>query len=618
MKYVTHINRMHKKKGRRIMKDKIQNIVLPDSLETKAHYELFYRGPQSRVEKNTLYMVDNAVYSFCTYLNGCSNNKWKEYTDLETVTLVLQMQGEFDVTVLGYDVDAFSPVRYEMGKYEYNLCDKEEIQITIPENEHIMVGVEISSRKKAVLYGGYYEGIFQSQEANNVELCVATTTCRKEEYIKSNIQSLREKILEAEDDMKNHFYIHVVDNGRTLAKEDIESWHVYLHPNKNTGGSGGYSRGMIESLEQNPKATHVLLMDDDVIVLPESLRRTYTLLRHVDEKHKNSFVSGAMLFLEEMNIQHEDIGVLDVRGHMGPLKRRLYHDQLRDNLWNEEEFYGGTRHYAGWWYCCIPTSVIEEYGLSLPLFIRFDDVEYSLRTHADIMTMNGICIWHMGFVNKFNLPFDRYQHGRNAMIDQAVGSIDEGVDVYGELYKAFRTELLRYNYNGARLVLRALEDYLKGPDFIAEDCGEQILKENSKYNEAYKPLSEFEGVEWDFESLYEIKDRKFWDTLWYRVTYNGQRLWPTSWVRDDVVCVLFGAQYDPQRYVNHRKMIAVNPDLKVGALREYDKAQYKEIKKQWNRAVRQYKKENGRIRREYLDKKTYLTSMEFWKKYLEL
>lgn len=125
-------------------------------------------------------------------------------------------------------------------------------------------------------------------------------------------------------------------------------------------------------------------------------------------------------------------------------------------------------------------------------------------------------------------------------------------------------------------------------------------------------------VEWDFESLYEIKDRKFWDTLWYRVTYNGQRLWPTSWIRDDVVCVLFGAQYDPQRYVNHRKMIAVNPDLKVGALREYDKAQYKEIKKQWNRAVRQYKKENGRIRREYLDKKTYLTSMEFWKKYLEL
>ena len=95
------------------MKDKIQNIVLPDSLETKAHYELFYRGPQSRVEKNRLYMMDNAVYSFCTYLNGCSNNKWKEYTDLETVTLVLQMQGEFDITVLGYDVDAFSPVRYE-------------------------------------------------------------------------------------------------------------------------------------------------------------------------------------------------------------------------------------------------------------------------------------------------------------------------------------------------------------------------------------------------------------------------------------------------------------------------------------------------------------------------
>ena len=134
----------------------------------------------------------------------------------------------------------------------------------------------------------------------------------------------------------------------------------------------------------------------------------------------------------------------------------------------------------------------------------------------------------------------------------------------------------------------------------------------------YKPLSEFEGVEWDFDELYAEHQRKFWDTLWYRVTYNGQRLWPTSWIRDDVVCVLFGAQYDPQRYVNHRKMIAVNPDLKVGALREYDKAQYKEIKKQWNRAVRKYKHNKEQIKKMYAERKDELVSVTFWKKYLEL
>lgn len=51
--------------------------------------------------------------------------------------------------------------------------------------------------------------------------------------------------------------------------------HIYYHRNKNVGGSGGFTRGMIESIRQKPKATHVLLMDDDVVVLSESIKRTY-------------------------------------------------------------------------------------------------------------------------------------------------------------------------------------------------------------------------------------------------------------------------------------------------------------------------------------------------------
>ena len=42
-------------------------------------------------------------------------------------------------------------------------------------------------------------------------------------------------------------------------------------------------------------------MDDDVMILPESLIRTYNLLKIVRPEYEHHFISGAMLFYEEMN-----------------------------------------------------------------------------------------------------------------------------------------------------------------------------------------------------------------------------------------------------------------------------------------------------------------------------
>lgn len=84
--------------------------------------------------------------------------------------------------------------------------------------------------------------------------------------------------------------------------------------------------------------------------------------------------------------------------------------------------------YAGWWFCCIPMKMIKQNGLPLPLFIRGDDVEFSLRNHAKFITMNGICIWHMGFTYKFNASMELYQVHRNSLILQAVSEVCQNVD----------------------------------------------------------------------------------------------------------------------------------------------------------------------------------------------
>lgn len=605
------------------MEQKIQNIIFPTSNDMEMNAKLFYRCEAGYLDRSAqiYYMADRTKADFVTYLNGCSYGKWKEYTDICGAKLELEISGQCKVLLVGYALNVYSPERTVFEEIEVNTDTKEIITCVYPDSDNLMIGFEIMSIENTAVYGGRYYGIYAEDKVKrDVTLSLATTTCKKEEFITSNVALIKKEILESKEDadMAENFYVNVVDNGRTLNPEDMEDWHIKVHPNKNTGGSGGFARGMIESITQTPKATNILLMDDDVVVLPESIKRTYRLLTLVNDAYKDALISGAMLYLEEMSIQHEDIGTICREGWLMTLKGNIKQDKVERNLINEIEAYGSPYHYAAWWYCCIPASIIAEKGLPMPFFIRIDDVEYGVRSQAKIMSMNGIGIWHMGFFNKYNLAIDIYQQCRNTLIGQAIGTFPNDIDAFGYVYKYFRKQLLTFNYNGARLVLRALQDYLRGPEFIEQDLGEKILKENSQLNEKYEPLEHFPNIQWRLPELRWDVPRKPLDTLWYRVTYNGHRFWPTSWLKDDDRCIMFDYTYHPQKYVRARKLIAVNPDMKVAAVREIDKKQYKEIKREWDKTVRQFRKENVYVKQAYLNKKSYLTSMEFWKKYLGL
>ena len=153
----------------------------------------------------------------------------------------------------------------------------------------------------------------------------------------------------------------------------VPEW-VHLVPNRNCGGAGGFTRGMLEAMDHKEKPTHVLLMDDDVMILPESLIRTYNLLKIVRPEYEHHFISGAMLFYEEMNFLYEDVGFMDHEGTYGPLKDRVDTRKIEDVLRCEEIIHEPKNAYAGWWYCCIPAEFVRKDNLPLPVFVRGDDV----------------------------------------------------------------------------------------------------------------------------------------------------------------------------------------------------------------------------------------------------
>lgn len=603
---------------------KIQSIVLPSDEKHLQCRRLFYRGDHAILdrENNELRMGYAQRCDFVTYLNACSYRKWRYYAGVKGLKLHLDIQGKAELNFIGYSKDMLTVVRHDLGTLMVSADKRQEVVYEFLDNDEQMVGFEITALEKTTIYGGYYTVEVEESKINHVVLSLATTTCKKEAFIKKNVELLKSQILSKDDEMAQNFYVHVVDNGRTLTDKDINGKHVFLHRNINSGGSGGFSRGMMESLHQNPEPTNVLLMDDDVLILPESIRRTYNLLKLQKPEFKNHFISGAMLYYENPSFQHEDIGTVGMSGYeyyFKQLKGVLNQEILSDNLENERNYPYNQNSYAGWWYCCIPVKTIRDKGYSLPIFIRCDDMDYSLRCHAHIMTMNGICVWHMGFTTKYNAVFDRYQQIRNLMIAQSTDEVIPDVDVSVAVHHYFRVEMLQFNYNCAELIIRALEDYCKGPSLIMDNPGEKLTLSKFSMNDKMQPLADLpDGDKFNYQDAWIDEPRKFKDRVLMKLTWNGQRFTPKFLERPGVVPITFDANIQPQKITLRTKLIAVNPFNRTGIYRIKDKQRFHELMRRYKRAMRYYKANREELAEEYRSKAKEMTSEKFWVKYLHL
>ncbi len=85
---------------------------------------------------------------------------------------------------------------------------------------------------------------------------------------------MRNSLLQTKD-----FKVFVVDHGKTLDEADLGKPKLRLVPNRNAGGSGGFTRGWIEALEEE-KYSHFLLMDDDIELESECIYKLFPLYEY--------------------------------------------------------------------------------------------------------------------------------------------------------------------------------------------------------------------------------------------------------------------------------------------------------------------------------------------------
>ena len=492
----------------------------------------------------------------------------------------------------------------------------------------------ISTAGPVKLRNAYYYCVCDEHDVRSVELALASTTFKKEDYILRNLSLLQKYVIDSDELISKHFHVHVIDNGRTLDCASLNSSQVTIHPNPNVGGSGGFARGMIEALEQSPKATHVLLMDDDVEVLPESFIRTFNLLSLLKDEYVNAFLSGAMMSLEEPELRTEDLGFFTQKGNFSPLKPEGYMTSLHDIVESEvfqtpSDLYGDTiQQYAGWWFCVIPVTAIEAYGLPLPLFVRSDDAEYALRCKPKFMTMNGICVWHNAFKFKYSAAVERYQVSRNTLISQATTGIAPITDFLKEIRREVELDLKKFNYDDAMLAVKGLEDFLRGPQWISHPVAESRFMEANREKERLIPLEQLApealklGVDLNSLTYYNLSlegGRSKLQSLFDFITINGHRFVNDSAKRRDKVAVIDAAGwvYPAGKIRNVDTLIVVDMPNKKGAIRHMDKKRFKEVWTRFRKAEKEFKRNKDKIYAEYASYRDVFTSIDFWKQYLK-
>ncbi|AGV72866.1 glycosyltransferase family 2 protein [Lactococcus cremoris] len=646
---------------------RIQNIIFPTTLvDRTTRRELFYRGDEIG-SFGQLNIIDG-YNDFNTYINILSAKKWKKYTAAKNFYLKLTIKGKFELEIINHwlnfkskelqkkglektfqelhdsqtdDIFKRNSMNYQSTnsdikkttlKYEFTLDKATEVIIPVEqENESAVLGFTIKGNAE-ISDAGWYTTV-NDDAINPVDIVINTTTFQKEKYILGNLRNIKEQIIDFENKDRGlnqigekHLFVNVVDNGRTLDEKVINSDFSRVYGNPNVGGAGGFSRGMIETLNliknKEFQPTHVIFMDDDIEVLPESFKRVYSILSLIKPEYKDYFIEGAMLDNIDGITQYEDTGFISKNVDIVyfPTKDRYNQTNLKDVLRNDIE-YPVDNEYGAWWYCTVPIKYIHEQAMSLPIFYRGDDIEFSIRNNAKFITLNGLAVWHLPFYTKKSKALENYLVPRNSFIDQSINGFVQDVNYLEKYIELYKKELRMFNYGAASQVLDALDDYLKGPSYVASLNGIETLKKEGKKNEVFSAEIP-EEIQKNVHTANEYFLLNPQDMKLFLDTDNGHGL-------PEIVLNSEDDQLDKVAIVNQdmldnpgkqfmKKRIAVYDTYnKTYVMRERNQEKYEEAQARFNSLMTQFEKQGDKVAAEYRAAADKFHSKDFWMEHLE-
>lgn len=270
--------------------------------------------------------------------------------------------------------------------------------------------------------------------------------------------------------------VYVVDQGEDtvesrpafdeVAVELGSSLHYRRQPN--LGGAGGFTRGLYEVADvQDAAAANVLFMDDDILLEPDVVVRLTAFANRTVEP---VIVGAQMLHLlhpHKLHVSAETARFTTIEPGLAVDDDALDKADITEDLQDIRV----DADYNAWWTCLIPSEIVADAGYPMPFFFQWDDVEYGYRARARghaTVTLPGAAVWHHDFDWKDEDDWTRYFTLRNAlMIDALHGAFAPAASA--RVAGRWIAECLAsMRYGEAATLILAVEDFLRGPDSLAD------------------------------------------------------------------------------------------------------------------------------------------------------
>lgn len=559
---------------------------------------------------------ETMIIYFNTYFNSFSLDRWKKYTKLSSLFLAIEIEGEFTLTIKNRYLSGEDIVERVIKTENIEKISKKEFTFEIENinNYEGMIYFEIASNEgNTVLYNAYYATESKEKE-NEISLGLVVCTFKREMYIERILNKLKKENLDSS------YKIFIVDNGKTLNYKNTKN--VFFFKNKNYGGAGGFTRGIIEAQQynekNNDKISHILLMDDDILFDFRVLERLKSFLELKKEEYNNYFVAGSMCSLDYPEIQYESYASWRGRNFI-PFKGNFNLFDEKDILMNEKEekFANGT---AGWWFSCFPINMVGSNNYPFPCFFRGDDVEYTIRNNSNIINLNGLNVWHEPFYKKYSIISENYYLLRNMLVVNAL-YMNTGFKMdFKNLLAKFSRSIMYLNYNSAKLVIRALQDYSKGVEFFENTNPEELNRELMKYNPKMEYIWDL-LEEYKLEDIYDMTSNKRQDKniiakAFRLLTFNGLLI-PKVFYKDFGIA-LNGFSGRPLDFYKAKRVMVYDKFSQKAYFTDVKKIEAFKLIFKFMGACIKYFFEYKKISRNYQQNFYKLQNIEFWEKYLEL
>ncbi|WP_080791825.1 glycosyltransferase [Corynebacterium pacaense] len=485
--------------------EQLQRVLLPrrgEPADVRSLYLLEAEINKERLSWEDRFSVSvpaGAEVSFETYFNAFPASYWRRWSQLDSVVLKLKVAGEARVDLYRSKIDGArigidgSVVKDETVEFEVSLAPFEDggwiwFDMTAETDAQIIEAGWFApvAPGAQIMPDGTEVGPFEPR------VTIGIPTFNRPADAVAALEALAsDPAVDAVIDtviMPDQGNRHPSDEPGYKAATGAFGDRFFEFRQGNLGGSGGYSRIMFEALggvdgdgaAGAKKSPYILYMDDDIAIEPDSVLRALQVARYAKSP---ILVGGQMLNLQERSHLHSMGEVINHHDFMWTAAPHVHydHDFAKHPLSDRGRF--GDKpdapnsrdlhrridvDFNGWWMCMIPRVVAERIGQPLPLFIKWDDVEYGLRAGSQgfpTATWPGIAIWHMAWSDKDDaIDWQAYFHLRNRLIVAAMTHNGRVDGIIRSMQKATFKHLLCLEYSTVAIQNEAMKDFLAGPE----------------------------------------------------------------------------------------------------------------------------------------------------------